>query len=107
MKPIPFLPLDDKVTRCKILGVRLVFTSLGDNIDEQVPGSRLAGLCQRARDRLLGFVRGSDSSRHRCGGDRGQPGNVGSGQRGTMPRGGARGLLNDGLPCGEGVLLRN
>ncbi len=106
MEPIPFLALDDELCRVgKICCPRSVISRLRDYVDHQVPGSRLTYLCQRARDRLLCFVRGSENLRQRCGRCRGQPGNIGSGQRGTMPRAGVRRLLNNGLRCGEGVVF--
>ena len=89
----------------KILGVRCIFPGLRDNVDHQVPSSRLTCICQRARDRLLCFVPEAPGIRQRGSRCSGQPGNIGSGQRGTTPRGGARRLLNNGLPCGEGVVL--
>ncbi len=79
---------------------------LRDHVDHQVPGSRLTCLRQRARDRLLCFV--PEAPRTRCSAGsrcRGQPGNIGSGQRGATPGRGTRRLLNDGLPCGEGVVF--
>ena len=85
MEPIPFLALDDELCRvAEIWCARSVFPRLRDHVDHQVPSSRLTYLCQRASDRLLCFVRGCET-RHRCGGCSGQPGNIGSGQRGTMP----------------------
>ena len=48
---------------------------LCNHVDHQVPGPRLGYLCQRASDRLLGFVRACEIW-HRCRGNTGQPRNV-------------------------------
>ena len=103
VQPIPFLALDNKFLDRKVLGPRLVFTGLCDNIDHQVPGSRLAYLCQRTRDRLLCFVRCCES-RHRCGGLLGKSGDIRSSRRRAT---GTCRFLHDCLSCGESVCLGN
>ena len=108
MEPISFLAFDYKVTTRKILGVWFISSSLCNNVYHQIPGPRLTRICQSARDRLLCLVRrGSGNPMQRGSRRSGQPGNIGSGQRGTTPRGGARSLLNNGLRCGERVVLGN
>ena len=106
MEPISFLALDNEFTgSVRSVGPWRVLPSLRNYVDHQVPGSRLTRLRQGACDRLLCFVGGCEI-RHRFGSRcSGQPGNIGPGQRGTTPRGGARRLLNNGLPCGEGVVF--
>ncbi len=104
MEPISFLAFGNQSYR-KILGVWSISSSLRNNVDHQVPGSRLTCICQSARDRLLCLVRrGSGNPMQRGSRRSGQPGNICSGQRGTTPRGGARRLLNNGLRCGERVV---
>src|SRR5262249_54112442 len=104
MEPIPFLALYGKSCRvAEVRGARSVLPRLCDYIDHEVPGSRLTCVRQRARDRLLCFVRDSENRRQPCGGDSGQPGNIASVQRGTMPSGGVRRFLNNCLRCVEGV----
>src|SRR5262249_35150486 len=103
VKPIPFFALDNEFCRVgEICCTRSVIARLRDYVDHQIPGSRLTYLRQRASECLLFFVRGSESG-HRCDGCRDQPGNIAPGQHGTAPRGGARRLSNNGLPCGESV----
>ena len=53
VKPIALFTFDDEVSPRQILGVRFVFSGLGDNIDKQVPIPRSSYLSERARDRLL------------------------------------------------------
>ena len=104
MEPIPFLALNDKFCRVgKVCCSGGVISRLRDYVYHEVPGARLTYLRQRARDRLLCFIRGCEIS-HRVGGCSGEPGNIGSGQRGATERIGARGLLNNGLGCGERVV---
>jgi hypothetical protein len=68
MEPIPFFTLDDEFCRVgKICCPWSVISRLRDYVDHQVPGSRLTYLCQRASDRLLCFVRGSQNPRQRHG----------------------------------------
>src|SRR6266498_6166237 len=54
MEPIPFFALDDEFCRVgKICCPWSVISRLRDYVDHQVPGSRLACVCQGACDRLL------------------------------------------------------
>ena len=103
MEPISLLALDDEFSRVSKIHSWHILPGLRDYVYHQVPGSRLACICQGACDRLLCFVRDSQNR-----GQRQQPlprpaGLCRPGQRGTTPRGGARRLLNNGLRCGEGV----